>query len=487
MSCVSAVSVAELRGVQEPRWCLVPAAEDRADADDAAELASAYGLPPDPWQSLVLNGWLGRRADGKWASPRCGLSVSRQNGKNALIEMRELFGMVMLGETIVHSAHEVKTARKAFKRLQHFFGEKADDPRALFPELNALVTSVRNANGQEAIYLENGGSVEFVARSKGSGRGFTVDVIVMDEAQELSDDALAALLPTRSAAPLQNPQLIYTGTPPSLSMNGEVFTRIRAVAQKGEDRRLCWHEWSCEPGVDIEDPASVAQSNPGLGIRLGLEGFDDDRADMDEDKFARERLGVWIDADSGTSLVAGWVATEDATSHADEVTAFGVEVSLDRAWTSIGVAGPNGDRVHLELVERRPGTGWVLERCKQLETDHGHAVFVLDGGGPAANLIPDFEDAGIWLAVADTKAVTTAAADIADAVTQRTVSHGPQKELELAVAGAKRRPLGDGVWAFGRKASNVDITPLVAVTLALWGHNTYAGGLGPDDIYIGSI
>jgi hypothetical protein len=129
--------------------------------------------------------------------------VPRQNGKNGVLEMRELFGMVGRGEKILHTAHQVKTAQKHFRRLKHFFGKKADDPTAKFPELNALVTEIRNVNGQEAIFLSNGGSVEIVARSQGSGRGFTVDVIVCDEAQDMSDDDQEALLSTSSASPLR--------------------------------------------------------------------------------------------------------------------------------------------------------------------------------------------------------------------------------------------------------------------------------------------
>ena len=79
---------------------------------------------------------------------------------------------MMKSEAFLHTAHEVKTTRKAFKRLKHFFGEIVNDPNAKFPELNALVTEIRSTNGQEAIYLSTGGSVEFIARSKGSGRGF---------------------------------------------------------------------------------------------------------------------------------------------------------------------------------------------------------------------------------------------------------------------------------------------------------------------------
>ena len=46
--------------------------------------------------------------------------------------------------------------------------------------------------------LKNGGSIEFIARSKSSGRGFTVDVLVCDEAQELTDEQMEAIQPAIS-------------------------------------------------------------------------------------------------------------------------------------------------------------------------------------------------------------------------------------------------------------------------------------------------
>jgi hypothetical protein len=127
-------------------------------------------------------------------------SNTRQNGKNAVIEIREL-GMVVLGDprALRHGrarredpAHRARGQDRpqGVQAAPHFFGDSANDPDARYPELNALVVEVRKTNGQEAIVLSNGGSIEFVARSKGSGRGFTVDVLVLDEAQ-----ALASLIP----------------------------------------------------------------------------------------------------------------------------------------------------------------------------------------------------------------------------------------------------------------------------------------------------
>jgi hypothetical protein len=40
--------------------------------------------------------------------------------------------------------------------------------------------------------------------------------------------------------------------------------------------------------------------------------------------------------------------------------------------------------------------------------------------------------------------------------------------LVNAVVGARRRDQGDGVWKWSRVGSEVDISPLVAMTWALW-------------------
>ena len=196
------------------------------EADDAAFLAEGYGLKPDPWQKLFLDHAMGRDAKGRMTCTQACLSVPRQNGKNAIIEMVELYQMIVLGRRILHTAHEVKTARAAFLRIAGFF-ESAE-----YPELQEMVDFIRRANGQEEVRLLNGGSVQFGARTQGAGRGFTVDTLIMDEAQDLGDESLAALLPTISSAPSGEPQQIIVGTPPTTKSDSEVWRRLRDNAME---------------------------------------------------------------------------------------------------------------------------------------------------------------------------------------------------------------------------------------------------------------
>jgi hypothetical protein len=457
-------------GAQKPRVRVAPRVK-RSEADDAEYLSSGYELVPDEWQRLVLEDWLATRPDGKWASLTCGLSVPRQNGKNGLIEMRELFGMVALGEKFLHTAHEVKTARKAFLRLASFF----ENPRK-WPELAELVQDIRKTNGQEAIVLTNGGSVEFVARSKGSGRGFTVDVLVMDEAQELSDDALEALMPTTSAAPTGNPQWIFTGTPPGPKANGEVFSRTRDEALEDKSPRLCWHEWSMDRDGDLDDPKQWAKANPALGMRLQFDVIQGERGRFSDEGFARERGGLWDGSTSGRIIDEdSWNAIADPASMAVERLALAIDVAPDRSVASVSLAGRRADGLwHVELDEHRKGADWVAGWVKQrAERNRLHAVVVdvLSGLTERDKRGRNFlkgTDIEVTLASSEGRDMAIACAGYFDAVMAATLRHTDQPQVNVSLSQAGKRPVGSG-WAWNKKSAASDITPTVSQTLALWG------------------
>ncbi|WP_141217818.1 hypothetical protein [Rhodococcus sp. 06-156-3C] len=446
------------------------------ESDDAVFLASNYGLIPDEWQENVLRGWMGVLPTGKWAAPRCGLAVPRQNGKNGALEVRELYGMIALGERILHTAHEVKTARKAFLRLLTFF----DNPK--FPDLVALVKEIRKTNGQEAIVLHNGGSIEFVARSKGSGRGFSVDVLVMDEAQDLAEEAQAALLPTISAS--ANSQTIVTGTPPDGTTAGEVFTRMRTSGHAGwiaqlagqvaADTRLCWHEWSFEDNADLDDPNTWAEANPALGIRLQVETITDERAAMDDDTFGRERGGMWVSVASQRVIGADdWrnIGLNEARPDGMEIS-IAVDMAPDRNSTTLCAVGfVNGGKPCIDVKDTKPGApDWVVTRIVEAVKSKQFRVraVVIDGAGPAASLIDALRAEKIEPTVTSSSHMKRACGAFYDGVVSGRIRHMNQAGLNVAVGAVRKRKLEDA-FAWQRKDPESDITPVVAATLALWG------------------
>lgn len=457
-----------IMGVQEPRIKVEPKYE-YTDGEDAGKLASAYGLTPDPWQQMILNSWLGRDEFDKYTAFRCGVLVPRQNGKNAILEMRELYGMAVLGEKILHTAHEVKTARKAFLRLASFFENNRE-----YPELAAMVLAVRRANGQEAILLKNGGSVEFSARSRGAARGFTVDVVVMDEVQELTDEQLEAIMPTISAAPLENPQIIMTGTPPNHNAPGEVYGRMRKTAHERTDNKLSWHEWSIENmEVDISNPEIWASCNPALGIRLDLSVIEGEFHQMSMDGFARERLAMWFDAEQEAKIINEQDWNECATDNpcTEGKTAYGVKFSPDGAIASVAVAVNNGEKVHVEIVHHKSmneGITWLVDwLVPRLKTA---CTVAIDGLHWSGSLVEQLRENGVINKLAITllspKDIIAASSTLLNAITEHKITHYDQQALNKSALEAEKRLIGQsGGWAFGGVE---DSTLIEAVALAHW-------------------
>lgn len=447
------------------------------DVDDAVELATRYGLTPDEWQEWVLEGWLARNArTGRLASSQCGLTVPRQNGKNACLEIAELFKIVILGRRILHTAHEVKTARKAFLRLASFFENDRE-----WPELAEMAKEIRRTNGQEAIVLHNGGSVEFIARSKGSGRGFTVDDLVLDEAQELSEDALAALLPTISSAPSKDPQIIFTGTPPAPNMNGEVFTRVRSNALKGKNARACWDEWSIPDDANLDDLAVIGEANPSLGIRLQPDVITDERTAMDDETFARERGGRWNEDGASSALpYAAWLDLEDSGASRGSGPVFGLHVGEDRAaWFAVAWIRPSDDEVQVMLTnDGNPVPAYqAATEGARLSTEWSARVISTRG------FVSDLQMAGARVEKVDSADFPAACGAFADAVKAGTIHHGNQPALNVAVKAAKWRPSGTtGERAFQLK-DMPEVGPLAAAVRAVRGLHVASGDVWSwDDV-----
>lgn len=486
--------MAALMGVQEPRLLIAPtpAGFNSDHAADSIEYAAFYGLKADPWQETTCEAWMRQTKAGRWCASTWSITVSRQNGKNGALEIVELYGMVELGLKFLHTAHEVKTARKAFRRLKHFFGEKANDPNAKFPELNALVREVRNTNGQEAIELYNGGSIEFIARSKGSGRGFTVDVLVLDEAQDLQDTELEALLPTISAAPSGDPVTIFMGTPPAeVGLIGEPFVRAREGAIDGTDERIAWVEFSADGDVDsmgidelirfVSNRKNWAASNPALGGRMNVETIVTERSRFSPRSFARERLNMWPSAGAGQSAISStaWGARKIKDVPEDwPLASIGLDMNPERTKVTIGVAAFAEDGIHIEVAADAPfddaGTtalvDWVWERAKR------RIPVVIDAFSPARSLEPLLKKRGMKVFILGAAEFSQACGGIYDAVVKdKSVTHTDQEQLNSSVAGTYKDKVGKaGAFKWNRLNLSVDLGPFISVTCAHFGAVKFA-------------
>ena len=226
----------------------------------------------------------------KWAAFEVGLVVARQNGKDAVLEARELAGIFVIGEQlIIHSAHLVDTSLEHQHRLLDLIEES---------DLQKEIKTVRRANGQEAIEFKNGGRIRFRTRTKGGGRGFSADLVVLNEAMMIPLFSHASLLPTLSARP--NPQIWYVGSAVDRLVHDDGHV-LASVRQRGIEKQkgLAYFEWSLEgDNPDMLDeklvssPKQWLKANPALGIRITPEHVALEQASLDDRAFAVERLGI---------------------------------------------------------------------------------------------------------------------------------------------------------------------------------------------------
>lgn len=460
---------AELHGAQVPRVRHAPKVRGN-EWEDVADLAKAYGLVLDEWQENVLEAAMGVRSDGRWAATTVGVNVPRQNGKGALIEARELAGLLLFGDkVIIHSAHEQKTTRVGFERVLAYF-ENYDD-------LRKKVRSVMSALGRENIKLRNGAELHFPARSKGAIRGFSIDCLILDEAQILGDPAWEAIKPTISARP--NTQTWLLGTTPTPLDDSEVFTRTRGRGVEAKDLRLAWCEWSAPAGTSLDDRAAWALANPAMGLRISTEAVEDERAELSDDGFARERLGIWRVDEIAEQVIprAAWDALATSIGPPPEQPPDALALDLFGTTTVVAAGWRTETGVHVELVavdispDSSRAVRWVTENA-------GRRIPVLFAAdSPAASLVPNLQTARVRVVpvhlpdygkacVGFHADVVAGAADL-DAAP---LSHAGQEQLDVAVNGAKKRSIGvAGSWGWDRRSPSSDIAPLVAATLARFG------------------
>jgi hypothetical protein len=456
-------------------------------ADEALEfVASECGMRLDDWQQEVLRESLGLRKDGSWAAKEVGLNVPRQNGKGTVLEARELVGLFMLGEQmVIHSAHEFATSQEHFRRIE---ATVRDNP-GLLEQVRwnrGDYAGFRHGHGEAGIELGDGRRLIFKTRSKSGSRGFSGNVMVFDEAMVFTRAALAAMMPilrTRSMASDEFPhgmQIWYAGSAvdQDIHEHGLVWTAVRERGLDGNDPTLAYFEWS----VDVDHPSQVTdemaldddlrrQANPALGIRIAPEHMDLEYRSMDLRSFAVELYGAgdYPSLDGQVQMVISpedWAALTDAGSALEDPVCLAFDVSPERK-TAIVAAGLRPDGLfHVEVIQHKQGTGWVPERLEELVARWDVHSVVCDGYGPAASVASAVEELGVKLSRVTAGEHGQACGHLVDVVAENRLRHLGSEELAAALRGAKPRPLGDA-WAWSRKNSSHDISPLVAATLAL--------------------
>jgi hypothetical protein len=477
--------------IVRPRVGWVPTASESLGAD-AVEFARRVGMTLDPEQELVLDGSLGLREDGRWQTREVGVNMPRQNGKGEILLARELFGLFELGERLlIHTAHEFKTSAEHFQRLEAVIRACPELHARVHRRPSGQIDGYRYSHGEESITLQDGARIEFKTRTKSGMRGFAgVDFLALDEAMIISEAAHSSGMPIiRASKARRGPQLWYAGSAVDQETHeqGVVWARVRERGLTADDPSLAYFEWSLDVGhpddVTEEMALDVAlwrQVNFAVARgRVPEEHMEWERRAMSLRGFIVELLGVgdWprTDGTSGFALsLEQWVELADAGSSIVGPVWFAFDVSPDRAWASIAASGRRADGLaHVEIVERRRGTSWLPDRLAGLVEKHDTAGVICDAVGPAASVLHLLSELEVEVETTSAREHANACGLLFDLVEEKGLRHLGTAELSSAVKGATKRPLGDA-WAWSRKDSHVDISPLVAATLALFAASSQA-------------
>lgn len=456
------------------------------------------GITLIPWQRWLLIHALELRPDGRFRFRTVLILVARQNGKTTLIETKNLWKLFVLGvPLIVGTAQDLDIAEESWDKALEIVEE--------IEELDAELDQVCKVNGKKFFKLRSGGRWKIKATSRRAGRGLSGDDVNLDELREhLTWDAWAAV--TKTTLARANAQIFgfsNAGDDRSVVLNG-LRRKALALAPEGPvelesmpaglteaeqekfaaiaDDSLGIFEWSAPADCDVWDRDAWAMANPSLGYTITEDALQAAAATDPEPVFRTESLCQHVTTmvpKWRTVRAADWSRCEDRDSRIPDTNgvALAVEVAYGGGASAVTVAGERDDGLrHVELAVHGPGTEWVVSTVAKIAADveelcGEEPAVVVDPKGPAGPLIPDLEAAGLTVLQPDLAGVVAAYAGFVDGARREhdTVRHIGQGPLTAAVEAVGSRTVGDRLTWDRKSGAGVDVSPVVAASLALWG------------------
>lgn len=435
--------------------------------NECIDLYEKTGRTAQEWQKLLVFDMLAINPDGLFTHTKFGYSVPRRNGKNEIVTMREIWGLVH-GEHILHTAHRTTTSHAAYERLYDLLKRAG---WAVDPDATQKITSITRALGMEHIRLETGGSIEFRTRTTKGGLGEGFDLLIIDEAQEYQDEQESALKYTVSDSP--NPQTILTGTPPTPQSSGTVFRNFRNAVMMGETENAAWEEWGITEQTDVRDKEAWYIANPSLGTIL-TERKIIDEISGDPIDFNIQRLGLWIKYNQKSAISPQeWkeLAVDKTPTFTGKMF-VGIKYGLRGESVSLSVALRTGEnRIFVECYDCRnirDGDNWIVDFLSAARPAIGRIV--IDGKSGQQILADELKGVKIKNPTLPTvNEVIAANAAFEKGLYNATIAHNSQPSVVQIVSNCEKRAIGGG-GGFGYRSTidDVDVTILDSLILAYW-------------------
>ena len=446
-------------GSQTPTQSLFLPYKDTLSGE-AVMLYQESGRTAYEWQINLLNEILAINEDGLWTHMKFGYSIPRQNGKNEVVAIRELIGLKK-GERMLHTAHRTTTSAAAFNRLLAVMEESGMEEKTHFNKIKAI--------GRESIELIGGGRIDFRTRTSTGGLGESFDLLVIDEAQEYTDDQESALMYTIAAS--QNPQTLYCGTPPTPISSGTVFTFLRKSALDGSSVDTGWAEWSVQEMSDMRDVDLWYQTNPSLGLRLSERNVQSEVRDDDID-FNIQRLGLWIQYNQKSAISENeWKELQVSSLPKLKGKMFaGIKYGHDGTNVALSIAVKTDDnKIFVESIDCRSlrnGNGWIINFLKQANVQE----VVIDGAAGQNILADDMKEAGLRKPILPTvKEIIISNSTFEQALFQENIQHTGQPSLYQVVTNCEKRNIGtNGGFGYRSQVEEFDVSLMESMILAHW-------------------
>lgn len=440
-----------------------------------------WGVRFYPCQEYELGLFLARDTRNRYACRTICISKPRQNGKSYGVRFYAIECAAVEGKKVLFTAHRGKTVRKMFKFIRQFVLNTQDLAEKLLPGLDGIY----RAAGSEGVYFANGGMIEFATRTDGGARGETYDVIVFDEAQELTDEQYDAVVPTTIASESGDPQKIYLGTPPGPKCPGTVFRGYHDKAHSEKCQGVWWLEWAAIAIPDMDDSMAVLElvyeTNPAMGYRIQedvmLDVID---AATQPDGFAREFLGWWVNTAQNTNAVIKpdeWNACAISDPEREGILAYAVRFSPDGKTGSLAACYKHEDGTSFVYVishrSLNHGIGWFVDTLA--ENWRKAASIVIDGQSNAkalhTRLVQQRVPARVLVLAKPTDA-TSAYSGFVNGIKEHTITHYGQPALDRSATGSSKRVIGsNGGWGF-ESTEHADATLIESCCWAHWGAAT---------------
>lgn len=406
-----------------------------------------------------------------------GLSAMRQIGKT-FFYAGAFFGMSQHypGLLTVWSAHHSKTHAETFLAMQAF---------ASRPQIQPFIQDVYTGSGKEAVVFNNGSRILFGARERGFGRGIPgVDILMNDEGQILSERAVDNMLATLNTSEFGIH--IYAGTPPKPEDNSEKWMRMRDEAWVIEDPSivqvqtadLVWVEIGADDDADLDD-VDQWMKNPSAPHRTPIESMMRLRRNLKDEGFRREGLGIYDKQEESVFDLDRWRKLKDLDAEPPEHAALVLDVSPDRRWSAIGIAGELEDGRTLMLVHSVRGTRKAVAKIKELRDDRDLIDIAITPGAARA-LETELTQESIEYEVMSATELAAAYAGLQERIKDdpATIAHADQESLNFALANSRTRFLATGESeTFDRRDYTLDVSSGVAAAGALYRWGTHWRGM----------